>query len=214
MSLDILATLSVALLSSFSHCFGMCGGLNLALLQLHKRAKHPFFILLAYHSFRILAYVCLGLVFGLFSKLFVLLPQSLIFFILGCFMIMLGHALSLRGTFLAFFERGFFFELLRRKLLARLRGLKSVLVLGFLNGLMPCGLVYFYLALALAQKSLLASASIMLIFGLCTLPALFIFIYASRLLSQRLSFIYAKLAHSLIIIYGFYYLYLALKLSG
>jgi sulfite exporter TauE/SafE len=48
--------------------------------------------------------------------------------------------------------------------------LRSVFVGGVINGLLPCGLVYAYLALAAGAGSLLLGAATMLCFGLGTLP--------------------------------------------
>lgn len=46
-------------------------------------------------------------------------------------------------------------------------------MLGLLNGLLPCGLVYFFAITAASTGSPLWGALVMMIFGLSTLPALF-----------------------------------------
>jgi sulfite exporter TauE/SafE len=56
--------------------------------------------------------------------------------------------------------------------LLRARPLWQVLAAGALNGLLPCGLVYAYLALACSSGGLLGGATTMALFGLGTLPAL------------------------------------------
>ena len=55
----------------------------------------------------------------------------------------------------------------------RRRSSASTLGLGFLNGFLPCGLVYAALALAVAAGSALGGALTMTAFGLATVPALF-----------------------------------------
>ncbi len=48
----------------------------------------------------------------------------------------------------------------------------AVFVAGLVNGILPCGLVYGYLALAASTGDLLHGAGTMLLFGLGTLPAM------------------------------------------
>lgn len=50
---------------------------------------------------------------------------------------------------------------------------ESFFMLGLLNGLLPCGLVYFFAITAASTGSPLWGALVMMIFGLSTLPALF-----------------------------------------
>src|SRR5581483_11804505 len=56
--------------------------------------------------------------------------------------------------------------------LLRARHLGTVFIAGILNGFLPCGLVYAYLALAGASAGLLAGALTMALFGAGTIPAL------------------------------------------
>ena len=48
----------------------------------------------------------------------------------------------------------------------------SFYLIGFLNGLLPCGMVYLALTSALATQSVVQGAVIMAFFGLGTMPAL------------------------------------------
>jgi len=59
-------------------------------------------------------------------------------------------------------------------------GQSSALILGLLNGLLPCGLVYIALAGALAFSAAWQSALFMFMFGLGTMPSLFILMTGSR----------------------------------
>ena len=54
----------------------------------------------------------------------------------------------------------------------RQRGFRSLALLGMLNGLLPCGLVYVALAGALARGGLLDSVVYMALFGLGTVPTM------------------------------------------
>lgn len=210
MSAELLTTMSVAFLSSFSHCYAMCGGLNLAFLRLNSSAKSPFLLTLSYHLSRIFAYVLLGVIFGAFGNIFAFVNKNLFFFVLGVFMVLLGIALLFRGKILALFENPFFFNLFAKKIWqkAHFKGYKSAVALGFCNAFVPCGLVYFALALAMSQNTLFQSAFIMLVFGLCTLPALLFFNQVLRFLGQSWQRVWARLSAFIIALYGLYLMYL------
>jgi sulfite exporter TauE/SafE len=62
-------------------------------------------------------------------------------------------------------------------------GWVNVFVAGLLNGLLPCGLVYAYLAMAASSGDLLHGAAIMSLFGLGTIPAMVLTGYSGLFLS-------------------------------
>ena len=213
---DFSAIFSVAFLSSFGHCYSMCGGFNLAFIQLNLKAKNLFLLSLFYHLSRIFAYILLGGIFGIFGNLLALnaKTQSLSFFVLGVFMMILGFALILRGKILVFIENNIFFEKILKTAVRQARkfkGIKSALILGFANGFVPCGLVYFFLASALSQQNFLESILVMAIFGVSTLPALLFFSKLSQLLSEFLKKLFNTLSYFLIIIYGIILAYMGFK---
>lgn len=266
MNFDIVTTMSVAVLSSFSHCYAMCGGFNLAFLRLnlgvsaekngnasgfangasfktgalnantspHSQASTlgengasvenktnsasknsaNFTLVLTYHAFRICAYVLLGVIFGAFGNVLAFLNKGVLFFALGVFMVVLGVALIFRGQILALIENPFFFNAFAKKIWQRVnfKGYKSAVVLGFCNGFVPCGLVYFALALAMSQQNLWQSALIMLIFGLCTLPALLFFSELARILGQKIQ-IWTQISAFIIMLYGLYLAYVGVSLT-
>ncbi len=204
---DLLALANVAFLSSFGHCYSMCGAFNLAFINLNLKNKNRFLLSVFYHLSRVCAYVLLGGVLGIFGNILALNArvQSLSFFVLGVFMMVLGFALILRGKILTFFENSVPFEKIFKKAFQKARtfkGLKSALILGFSNGFVPCGLVYFFLASALSQESILESVLIMLVFGLSTLPALLFFSKISQWLSDFFKKIFSTVSYILIIVYG------------
>lgn len=210
MSAELLTTMSVAFLSSFSHCYAMCGGFNLAFLRLNSSAKSPFLLTLTYHLSRIFTYVLLGIIFGAFGNIFAFINKNFFFFILGIFMVLLGIALLFRGKILALFENPFLFNLFAKKIWqkAKFKGYKSAVVFGFCNAFVPCGLVYFALALAMSQNTLFQGAFIMLVFGLCTLPALLFFNQVLGFLGQSWQRVWARLSAFIIALYGLYLMYL------
>ncbi len=86
--------------------------------------------------------------------------------------------------------------------------LGSFYILGLLNGLLPCGLVYFFAITAASTANILSGALVMLIFGLSTIPAMFslgFFIGFFRQTAIRNSLM--KLATISVLLYGGYTIY-------
>ncbi|CAM4062843.1 sulfite exporter TauE/SafE family protein [Campylobacter armoricus] len=214
MNLDFIALASIAFLSSLGHCYGMCGGLILAYTQFSKQIKLPFFLLiLSYHFSRIFAYVCLGILFGIFGNLisFSEFAKGIMFFVIGIFMIILAFALIFKGKLLSFFENSIFFDFFIKNNILKLmkqKSLKSTIILGFLNGFVPCGLVYFYIAFSMSVQDIYLAALIMLVFGLSTLPALVFFAYFSKVLNDKFQKIASLISYILIFGYGLYFSYI------
>lgn len=219
MNLDFIALASIAFLSSFGHCYGMCGGFVLAYTQLSKQIKLPFSLLIfSYHLSRIFAYVCLGIFFGFFGNLFSFseFAKGIMLFTIGIFMVVLAFALIFKGKLLAFFESSLIFDCVIKKNISRLiqnKSLKSTIFLGFLNGFVPCGLVYFYIAFGMSVQNIYLSALIMLVFGLSTLPALVFFAYFSKTLSEKFQKTASFISYILIFFYGLYFSYIGFSLT-
>ena len=152
------------------HCAGMCGPLALALPV--TGATAPGFLLgrLAYNLGRIVTYCGLGLVFGLVGKsLFLAGVQRWVSIGLGLLVLVslfASRRLALSRPVEALVGR------LKRGMsgLLRRRSLASLVILGLLNGLLPCGLVYAAGAGAMATSSVVAGVSYMAAFGVGTVP--------------------------------------------
>lgn len=216
MSLDLLVFISIAFLSSFGHCYSMCGGFVLLFLNLNKEAKDLFILQIIFHFFRILTYIFLGVLFSLIGNFFLINTtiQSLFFFIIGLLMIFLGFALIFRGKILFLIENHIFYEKFIIKIFQKAKaykGVKSAIFLGFFNGFIPCGLVYFFIASAMSRQNILESALIMFIFGLSTLPALFLFSLIAKFLSDLFRNIFNYIAYFAIIFYGLYLSFIGFK---
>lgn len=207
MNFDFLAIFSVAFLSSFGHCYSMCGGFILAFINLNSTHKNLFLLTFIYQLFRIFSYILLGIIFGMFGNLLAINTkiQSLSFFVLGIFMVILGFSLIFRGKILAFIENRTFFDYFAKNIIKKsmsFKGVKSAVVLGFANGFIPCGLVYFFLANAMSRQNLTESILVMLVFGLSTLPAMIFFAKLSQYLSVFLKKVFNYLSYLIIIVYG------------
>ncbi|TKX31596.1 hypothetical protein CQA69_02170 [Campylobacter estrildidarum] len=185
----------------------MCGGFNLVFMKLNSTHKNLFLLTFLYQLSRIFAYVVLGICCGIFGNILAINAkiQSFSFFLFGIFMIILGCALIFRGNLLAFIENHIFLDSLLQKLIKKsmnFRGIKSAFILGFINGFVPCGLVYFYLIDSMKRENILESICIMLIFGFSTLPAMLFFTKISQFLSEVFKKIFNYIAYIIIIAYG------------
>ena len=160
------------------HCIAMCG--PIALMLPGARGKNRLLVLFLYHGGKILAYMTLGSLFGLlpaFVHSFDI--QAVITLCVGLFMLVLAVVPVVLGWiekkgFLVF-NRLFQF---RSKLITALdkNAVESSLYIGFLNGFVPCGMVYIAALGAMSQPSFTDSIVFMLFFGIGTLPVMSIFI--------------------------------------
>jgi uncharacterized protein len=169
------------------HCLGMCGGI-VGALSLGARStvadSRPAttIFLLAYNGGRIASYTLAGAIAGYFSGhlLRIAAPhqvQVAAAVFQGLFMVALGLYIAGWWPGLALLERagGHLWrriEPLGRRFLPIDRFGKA-LAAGLVWGWLPCGLVYAALAWALVAGDALRGASLMLAFGLGTVPVMF-----------------------------------------
>ena len=152
------------------HCAGMCGPLALAVPA--TGAGRPGFLAgrLAYNAGRVLTYILLGAVFGLAGRTLALVGVQR-WVSLGAGGLMLA-ALLFSTRFGAVgplvsgvgWLKGVLGSLLRR------RSVASVGLLGLVNGLLPCGLVYAAGAGAATLGTVAGGMGYMALFGLGTVP--------------------------------------------
>lgn len=161
-------------LTSSLHCIGMCGPI-VAAVPLNRSSKWTaLFGILQYHFGRIFIYALLGFILGnvgLSIQTFGWMQGLSVF--AGIFLIFFAWKKYIRFSFQPVFLTKFTFFLSRN--LGRLMRSKShfkLIGLGMINGLLPCGMVFFALANALLTNSIWQSSFAMVLFGLGTLPAL------------------------------------------
>jgi sulfite exporter TauE/SafE len=152
-----------------AHCAGMCGPLALALPATGNRFAQFFIGRLLYNLGRVVTYAALGAVFGLAGQTFAFAGLQRWVSIVAGIVILAGLAAP------RFFSgataagavhrlKSFFGMALRR------RTPGSLFVLGLLNGLLPCGLVYVACAATTANDTVLRGIEYMIAFGLGTVP--------------------------------------------
>jgi sulfite exporter TauE/SafE len=77
--------------------------------------------------------------------------------------------------------------------------------LGVLNGAIPCGFVYFFGIAAASSSSAMNGALVMFVFGISTIPALFLFgFFSSYLQNQKTKKIMTIVSSLLIVVFGFW----------
>jgi hypothetical protein len=168
------------------HCAGMCGPLALALPMAGGSAPGFFIERLAYNFGRVITYCALGLVFGLVGRTLLLAGvQQWVSIALG--LILLVGLFSSRKLALWRPITGLVEHLKSRmSTLLRRRSIASLVVLGLLNGLLPCGLVYVACAGATATGGLLDGVQYMAAFGLGTMPLMLGISLSGRLIPLAL----------------------------
>ena len=213
-SADLWTIFIVALLGSVGHCIGMCGGFVLAYSTSKIEAgRSRLFQSLAHTLYslgRITSYMIIGAIFGYLGSAmsFSLTSKGVLFIIIGILMVLIGISLSGKLKFLTLIEHSLAQSKLFRslfKIVIQSKSLPSFYFMGVLNGFIPCGLVYFFATASIASGSALMGAVVMGVFGIATVPALFILGMLSSFISQMSWRKHVLVLASIIIaIYGLY----------
>ncbi|WP_456432944.1 sulfite exporter TauE/SafE family protein [Nitratifractor sp.] len=215
--IDILAVVTAAFLGSFGHCLGMCGGIVIAYssakIDKNWSKTHETIAHLLYSLGRITTYVTLGAVFGAIGGVakFNGYANGILTIVAGIFMILAGLSLVGKIPFLTHLEHSFsrsgWYQRAFRYIL-RDRSLYSFYLLGLLNGLLPCGLVYFFAVEAASTGSPLWGAFVMLIFGLSTVPAMLgLGLFTGIFTKSALRRVMINLAALVVVLFGLYTLW-------
>jgi sulfite exporter TauE/SafE len=216
-TVDIVSIITIAFLGSFGHCVGMCGGIVIAYSstkvqnQWSKTEQSISHIL--YSLGRITTYAILGAIFGALGGVatFSNTANGILWLIAGTAMLLTGLSLLGKIKFLSLIEHSFSSSTWYQKnfkSLLKSQTFFSFYLLGMLNGLLPCGFVYFFAITAASTASAAYGALVMIIFGLSTIPALFSLGFFVGIFKQSgLRNIMIKLAAISVILYGSYTIY-------
>jgi sulfite exporter TauE/SafE len=216
-TVDIISIITIAFLGSFGHCIGMCGGIVIAYSSTKVQQNWNKFEQSTAHVLyslgRVLTYGILGAVFGFLGGVatFSNTANGILWIVAGTAMILTGLSLLGKLKFLTIIEhsvsKSTWYQTNFKALLAS-QSLFSFFLLGMLNGLLPCGFVYFFAITAASTADPLYGALVMIIFGLSTIPALFSLGFFVGLFKQSgLRNIMIKLAAISVLLYGGYTLY-------
>ncbi|MGB3152920.1 MAG: sulfite exporter TauE/SafE family protein [Maribacter sp.] len=195
------------------HCIGMCGPIAFMLPVDRRNPYKRLGQTLLYHFGRLLAYGIIGLLFGLLGKgLYVFGMQQKLSIAIGALMILvvlipyrLVNSYNLSKPLYRIISK------VKNRLGKELKKKSpdTFLTIGFLNGFLPCGLVYMALFGAMAMGSATKGSIYMLLFGLGTIPLMTTAIYFSGFLKgntkrhiQKLIPVFVVLTGLLFIIRG------------
>ncbi|QDU62983.1 hypothetical protein Pan216_38570 [Planctomycetes bacterium Pan216] len=176
-----------------SHCLGMCGGFVVSIGSSAPTPTSNLARQLVYSAGRLFTYTFLGAVGGFVGlSLIRAVPtlvhgQAVLALVAGLLLVLEGAASAKLLPFRSATgsTRGCLAGTLLSDLLTSPQLMNSFLA-GVLTGLLPCGLVYAFLALAVSSGSMVIGGLMMALFGLGTVPTMLIAGCGSSLLSLRL----------------------------
>lgn len=175
---------------------------------------HQFFAHLSYNLGRISSYTFLGMIFGGIGSVFTFSSHlnGYFYFAIGILMVLMGLSMMGKIKFLTSLETTIAFNPFIKTLFSKLihsKTMGSFYGLGVLNGFLPCGLVYFFLAAAATSGSFFGGGLIMALFGLATMPAMLgLGFVVGFLKGSGFREVMIKIASLIIMGYGIYTAYL------
>lgn len=179
----------LGLLGSF-HCIGMCGPIAFVLpLDRTSKAKMIFQTIL-YHLGRLITYTLIGVLFGIIGKgLYLAGFQQRLSILMGVIMII--TVVVPVSVFNRINITKPIYKLIgtvkqQLGLYLNKKSNKSIFLIGFFNGFLPCGLVYMALIGSIATSNAILGASYMFLFGLGTVPMMTLAVFAGNFLKLSL----------------------------
>lgn len=179
----------LGLLGSF-HCVGMCGPIAFMLPVDQTNSFKKIIQISTYHLGRLLAYSIIGLIFGLVGKsLYIFGLQQQLSIVIGVIMIVIVFIpIKIFNTYnlskpiyriIGKVKSGLG-QALKRK------SADTFLTIGFLNGFLPCGLVYMAVFASIAMQNASLGSVYMVLFGIGTIPLMTAAIYIGKFLNASI----------------------------
>ncbi|MDD3414051.1 MAG: sulfite exporter TauE/SafE family protein [Lachnospiraceae bacterium] len=209
----------IGLLTSV-HCVAMCGGINLSQCipqsEIDKNSRmaafRPSFL---YNLGRVIAYTVVGGIVGALGSVLTLTGvfRGIVQLVAGVFMIIMG--INMLGVF------PFIRKLMPRmprifaqKINSKKRKSKNPLIVGLLNGLMPCGPLQAMQIYALSTGSAINGAFSMFLFSLGTVPLMFGIGVLSSVLTKKFTSKVMTVGATLVVVLGLTMFSNGFSLSG
>ncbi len=170
------------------HCVGMCGPIAFMLPVDRSHSYRKILQISLYHFGRLLAYSLIGLVFGLVGKsLYLFGIQQQLSIVIGVLMIII--VLIPQRLFQKYHIAKPLYKTISKVKSGLGNALKkktndTFLTIGFLNGFLPCGLVYMAVFGAIATANLWEGSLYMFVFGIGTIPLMTTAIYLGKFLNS------------------------------
>lgn len=178
----------VAGLVTSLHCAGMCGPLACSLMPVRGDRADAQTVSTVYHVTRLAGYSVLGALAGGLGAAPLSWVSGSVLRWLPWMLVLFFVALALRWD--RFLPKLFALTRFTWKLQGWLRGrsrVEAAAALGFATPLLPCGPLYFLLAMALLSGSAVRGVEFMLAFGLGTVPLLWLAQSQFHWVRQKLS---------------------------
>ncbi|MRH99695.1 sulfite exporter TauE/SafE family protein [Kriegella sp. EG-1] len=188
------------------HCVGMCGPIAFMLPVDRENKVKKLLQIFLYHFGRLLSYGIIGLLFGILGKgLYVFGLQQKLSIAIGILMIALifiPHRILNRFSLSKPFYKAISGIKNRLGQELKKKSPDTFLTIGFLNGFLPCGLVYMALFGAVAMGNVVEGSLYMILFGMGTIPLMTTTIYFSSLLKGTLRIKVQKLIPVFVVLIG------------
>lgn len=170
----MLSALALGFLGSF-HCIGMCGPIVLALPSHQQHRYVKIYSSLLYNIGRVITYGILGLIFGLLGEgIYLGGLQQILSIATGAIIVIVvlfPYILPAKMKQFSLMNYSWFKNIFSK--LFKSESYIAYLLIGLVNGLLPCGFVYIALSGALLVGNTLQGSLFMMLFGIGTIPAMF-----------------------------------------
>jgi hypothetical protein len=206
----------LGLLGSF-HCVGMCGPIAFMLPVDRNNSFRKVTQIVTYHFGRLLAYGMIGLCFGLVGKsLYIFGFQQQLSITIGILMIVI--VLIPIKTFNKYNFSKPIYKVIGKIKSGLGQALKkktadTFLIIGFLNGFLPCGLVYMAMFASLTTQNTLHGSLYMLLFGLGTIPLMTTAIYLGKFINSSIKYRIQKAIPVFVVLIGLLFILRGLGLG-
>jgi sulfite exporter TauE/SafE len=199
------------------HCVGMCGPIAFMLPVDRTNSYKKVAQIFLYHIGRLLSYATIGFVFGLLGKsLYIFGMQQRLSIAIGIIMIVV-IILPYKTISKYNFSKPVFRIISKVKSSLgkqfKKKSLDTFFTIGFLNGFLPCGLVYMAVFGAVATGTMLEGSLYMLFFGLGTIPLMTTAIYIGKFLNTSIKRRIQKAIPVVVVIIGMLFILRGLGLG-
>jgi len=216
MMFDLYTALTIGLVGSL-HCIGMCGPIAIALPLGNKGTMHRLLGAFLYNIGRSVTYGMLGALFGLLGKgIHMAGFQQWASILLGVVMILsVLFPFLFRGKLnIERITSGYAGKLISKfRILFGKQSKSNLLLIGLLNGLLPCGLVYVAVAGAINTNDIVMGVLFMVVFGLGTLPVMLALSLMGNFISGKMRGQLGKIVPVFIVILGIIFILRGLSLG-
>jgi len=132
--------------------------------------------------------------------------QNQISIFLGILMIFGGLFTGMNRTFvqLGYYQKFLFWLKSKMNILLKKKGGWPIFLLGSLNGLLPCGLVYLALAGAFSSSNFLHGSFYMILFGLGTFPLTGAISFTGKIIQGKWRVVLQKISPILWVLFGLF----------